>query len=102
MAKTQPLGAKAATVPVSGYRHANWRMNGPAPLIVNPEADLAALTAWCWGEARDIEDLTNEFLQASDVTAEALAGMLYARVPGLVSMLSFLAESAHKGEISHV
>ena len=37
--------ASTAKCNVSGCRHENWRMDGPPPLIVNPEADTHALLA---------------------------------------------------------
>lgn len=95
------LGAIARTVPVSSYRHENWRMDGPPPLIVNPEADLHALMAYAWGEAKDIEGIVLEFLTDADVTAQALANILFARVPQLVAMLEFFADKTRDGVIRH-
>lgn len=95
------LGAIARAVPVSSYRHENWRMDGPPPLIVNPEADLHALMAYAWGEAKDIEGIVLEFLTDADVTAQALANILFARVPQLVAMLEFFADQTRNGVIRH-
>lgn len=102
MQRPAPIGASAAKVSVSSYRHENWRMDGPPPLIVNPNADLHALMAYAWGEARDIEGIVLEFLTDADVTAQALANILFARLPQLVAMLEFLADRAHEGEIRNV
>lgn len=101
MANTKPLGATASSVPVSSYRHENWRMDGPPPLIVNPEADLHALMAYAWGEAEDIEAIVLEFLTDADVTAQALANILFARLPQLVAMLKFFAEKSREGAIKN-
>lgn len=86
--------------PVSGYRHTNWRMDGPPPLIVNPQADVHALLAWAWGEAKDLEIL--HFMHTSDeeTTAAELVAAGLNRLVGLTAMLECLAErtlGAHKG-----
>ncbi|MBP6536524.1 MAG: hypothetical protein KA211_07270, partial [Xylophilus sp.] len=54
---------------VSGYRYNNWRMDGPPPLIVNPQADHHALLAWCFGEAQQIELLCRLHAGDDDNTA---------------------------------
>lgn len=101
MAKT-PLGTHAQSVPVSSYRHENWRTDGPPPLIVNPAADLHALMAFAWGEARDVQEIICEFLIDTDVSAQALANILYSRLPQLVAMLEFLADQSRDGAIRHI
>lgn len=99
MALSAPIGAAASSVPVSSYRHTNWRMSGPPPLIVNPEADLHALMAFAWGETADIEDVVSAFVSDNESTAQDLASILYGRVSPLVAVLEFLADKALKGEI---
>lgn len=89
--------------PVSGYRHTNWRMDGPPPLIINPQADLHTLLAWAWGEAKDLETL--HFMHTSDeeATAAELVAAGLNRLVGLTAMLQHLAAhtlSAHKGAVS--
>lgn len=94
---TQPYRTGALTlagINVSGYRRENWRGagDGPLPLIVNPEADLHALVAWCWGETKDMELLVLQCLGANGFDMEALASLLFSRLPGVVSALEFLSD----------
>lgn len=102
MALSAPIGAAASSVPVSSYRHENWRMDGPPPLIVNPAADLHTLMAYAWGEAQDIDCIVREFLTDADVTAQALASILYSRLPQLVAMLEFFADESRDGRIRQI
>ena len=88
-----PITTKAASViNVSGYRCENWRTGGPTALIVNPEADLHALLAWCWGEAKDLELLHSVHISAEEATASDLAAIAMNRVIGLTAMLEHLAQ----------
>ena len=88
-----PITTKAAAgVNVSGYRCENWRIGGPAPLIVNPEADLHALLAWCWGEAMDLQLLHSAHSSDEESTASDLAAIAMNRVIGLTAVLEHLAQ----------
>ena len=88
-----PITPKAALdVNVSGYRCKNWRAGGPAPLIVNPEADLHALLAWCWGEAMDLQLLHSAHSSDEESTASDLVAIGMNRVMGLTAMLKHLAQ----------
>ena len=88
-----PITTKASHgVNVSGYRCENWRTGGQPPLIVNPEADLHALLAWCWGEARDLELLHGAHITDEESTASDLVNIAMNRVIGLTAMLEHLAQ----------
>jgi hypothetical protein len=76
---------------VSGYRYNNWRMDGPPPLIVNPQADHHALLAWCFGEAQQIELLCRLHAGDDDNTAADLAAAMLSNVMGLVGVLEHIA-----------
>ena len=70
---------------VSGYRYSNWRMDGPPPLIVNPQADHHALLAWCWGEVQQISLLCQLHAGDEDNTAADLGGddnIIFRQLPG--------------------
>jgi len=84
--------ASTAKCNVSGCRHENWRMDGPPPLIVNPQADLHALLAWCWGEASELETIATGCLGGEGFSTEQLANLFFHRLPGLVSVLEHLAD----------
>lgn len=99
MARSLPLGAIASDLLVSNFRHENWRMGSPPPLIVNPQADLHALLSHAWGEAADVDEIVRAFLEDEGATAQSLASILYSRVPVLLALLEFLAEKSFKGEI---
>ena len=79
-------------VNVSGYRCENWRTGGPAPLIVNPGADMHVLLAWCWGEAKDLELLHSVHISDEETTASDLVNIAMSRVIGLTAMLEHLAQ----------
>lgn len=93
MAHTAPIGATASKISVSGYRCENWRMDGPPPLIINPEADFNALVAWCWGEASDMSILVSECCGETDMEVQTLASLLYSRLPAMVSILEHIADN---------
>lgn len=93
----ESTGASASKVNVSSYRHENWRMGGPQPLIVNPQADLHALLAWCWGEAADLNILASECCGETDMDTQTLASLFYGRMPALVSVLEHLGNETVKG-----
>ena len=81
---------------VSGYRYNNWRMDGPPPLIVNPQADDQALLAWCWGEAHQITMLCRMHLEDTENTAADLADALLPGAIGLAALLEHLAARSAK------
>ena len=88
-----PITTKATPgVNVSGYRCENWRTGGQPPLIVNPEADLHALLAWCWGEAMDLQLLHGAHITDEESTASDLTAIAMNRVIGLTAMLEHLAQ----------
>lgn len=94
MAKPSKIGAPTlAGVNVSGFRRENWRgpQDGPAPIIINPQADMHALVAWCWGETKDMELLVLQCMGADGFDMDALTSLLYSRLPGVVNALEFLA-----------
>ena len=81
---------------VSGYRYSNWRMDGPPPLIVNPQADHHALLAWCWGEVQQIILLCQLHAGDDDNTAADLVNAMLSNVMGLVGVLEHLAVRSAK------
>ena len=81
---------------VSGYRYSNWRMDGPPPLIVNPQADHHALLAWCWGEARQIEMLCRLNLGNDDCSAADMADVLVSSATALTALLEHIVQRGAK------
>lgn len=97
-----PLPPVPHSVDVFGYRCQNWRSDRPTPFIVNPEADMHALLAWCWAEAQDLSSLVGHCLVPNDLDSQDLAALAYGRLPALVSMLEHLCNhtAAHPVSMS--
>ncbi len=81
---------------VSGYRFPLWRIDGPPPLTINPQADTHALLAWCHGEAQQLHELCRMHLGDDDNTAGDLAGVTLGHINGLVAVLEHLAKQSLK------
>ena len=92
---TDTTACELATA-VSGFRCTNWRIDGPPPLIINPQADHHALLAWCWGEAQQIELLCRLHAGDDDNTAADLAAAMLSNVMGLAGVLEHLAVRSAK------
>lgn len=87
---TLPIDADASDFKVahlngalSGYHYQNWRQDAVPTLMINPAADLHSLTAWCWGEAAEMAELTAGDCQFN-------AGMFYWRLTALAGVLRMI------------
>lgn len=81
---------------VAGTAWENWRMGGEPPVQINPNAQTHELIAWCWGEARHIENIVAIFSAArhGEHDATAVADLLDARARALTAMLYRLADGS--------
>jgi hypothetical protein len=100
-----PEEQDTSKVNVSSYRFENWNMSGPAPVIINPEADTHTLIAWCWGEAADLLDLSTGCCTQPNIDAATLAALFCSRMEPLVNMLYHLgnrtANEARPGQAKY-
>lgn len=94
---------KAATSPnqpnlvVSCPAYRNWRGGGPTPLVLNPQAGMHTLIAWCWGEVTRVTDslLMNILAGAGTIDGAMVADVAYQQLLPVAEVLT------HMGEVSY-
>lgn len=80
-------------IDASGAFYKNWSVDIPAPIIVNPDATVHALTAWCCGELIDLMRLAGAHLGNTDIESEELAGLFFNRLVSITNVMRHLGEA---------
>ena len=81
----------------SGSSYQNWSMDGPPPLIVNPEASLHHKLAWLWGEISILSDAVHEINCDGDKQLSVFANFITSRLMPMEAMLDHLGDITSKG-----
>lgn len=95
-AAAEYLGVQESPVGLSGFHCRNWDLSnhGQPPVILNPSADVHMCIAWCWGEAREAQDisLAAQHGELDRDVVDSLIAVVHHRLLVLAQMLEALAE----------
>ena len=93
------LGADQTALVVSCPAYRNWRESGPTPLLLNPQADMHALIAWCWGEVSRVTDslLLNILAGTGTIDGSIVADVAYQQLLPVAEVLPHMGDVSFQG-----